>query len=176
MPPPPVTNPLGPALTDQPPPNFGQQPPGTPSEGLPLVPLTDFVSPPRPNVGSEGRTIPLRANHFQVRVPKGIIHHYEVSISPDKCPRRVNRWVCASWCPIVVVFMFFFFPQSLDWVALKYCLIPLCWKVSKYHHQHLPFLYFLVDLLVLVSYLAFIPHFKGVKLKTCWVFVSRSLL
>ncbi|GFR77219.1 argonaute-like protein, partial [Elysia marginata] len=91
VPPPPVTNPLGPALTDQPPPNFGQQPPGTPSEGLPLVPLADFMSPPRPNIGSEGRTIPLRANHFQVRVPKGIIHHYEVSISPDKCPRRVNR-------------------------------------------------------------------------------------
>ena len=91
VPPPPVTNPLGPALTDQPPPNFGQQPPGTPGEGLPVVPLSDFMSPPRPNIGSEGRTIPLRANHFQVRVPKGIIHHYEVSISPDKCPRRVNR-------------------------------------------------------------------------------------
>ncbi|XP_046362549.1 protein argonaute-2-like isoform X2 [Haliotis cracherodii] len=55
-------------------------------------PITsDFICPPRPGVGSEGRAILLRANHFQVRVPKGFIHHYDVSITPDKCPRRVNR-------------------------------------------------------------------------------------
>ena len=28
---------------------------------------------------------------FQLRLPKGDIHHYDLSISPDKCPRRVNR-------------------------------------------------------------------------------------
>lgn len=85
-PPPPGSNPLAPP--EQPPPPFGQ-PPMEPF--APAVQQADFVSPPRPNTGTEGRTIALRANHFQVRVPKGIIHHYEVNISPDKCPRRVNR-------------------------------------------------------------------------------------
>ncbi|KAK3087288.1 hypothetical protein FSP39_004190 [Pinctada imbricata] len=52
---------------------------------------TEFVSPLRPNVGLEGKPIALRANHFQIRIPKGVIHHYEVFITPEKCPRRVNR-------------------------------------------------------------------------------------
>ena len=26
-----------------------------------------------------------------MKLPKGDIHHYDLSISPDKCPRRVNR-------------------------------------------------------------------------------------
>ena len=51
----------------------------------------DFAPPKRPNVGSLGRAIALRTNFFQVRLPKGDIHHYDLSISPDKCPRRVNR-------------------------------------------------------------------------------------
>ncbi|KRZ78210.1 Protein argonaute-4 [Trichinella papuae] len=50
-----------------------------------------FLAPRRPNHGIEGRPIGLRANHFQVRIPGGFIHHYDVSISPEKCPRRVNR-------------------------------------------------------------------------------------
>ena len=54
-------------------------------------PLSEFQSPSRPNHGVEGQNIQLRANHFQVRVPRGFIHHYDVSIQPDKCPRRVNR-------------------------------------------------------------------------------------
>ncbi|KAK7474888.1 hypothetical protein BaRGS_00033843, partial [Batillaria attramentaria] len=58
---------------------------------MPPPPLADFTCPARPNHGTEGRTILLRANHFQVRIPKGYIHHYDVSITPDKCPRRVNR-------------------------------------------------------------------------------------
>ncbi len=33
----------------------------------------------------------LRANHFQISMPRGHIHHYMVSIQPDKCPRKVNR-------------------------------------------------------------------------------------
>ncbi|BFZ11365.1 hypothetical protein BsWGS_14404 [Bradybaena similaris] len=86
VPPPPVTTPIAPPEQTLTP--FGQ----TSVETLvPQTPLADFVSPPRPNTGTEGKTISLRANHFQVRVPKGIIHHYEVNISPDKCPRRVNR-------------------------------------------------------------------------------------
>lgn len=54
-------------------------------------PLPDFQCPSRPNHGTEGQPIQLRANHFQVRIPRGLIHHYDVSIQPDKCPRRVNR-------------------------------------------------------------------------------------
>jgi len=53
--------------------------------------LAEFQSPSRPNHGVDGQPIQLRANHFQVRVPRGFIHHYDVSIQPDKCPRRVNR-------------------------------------------------------------------------------------
>ena len=68
----------------------------SPSIPLPLQSsqqVADFTSPSRPNHGTEGRIIQLRANHFQVRIPKGYIHHYDVSITPDKCPRRVNRHV-----------------------------------------------------------------------------------
>ncbi|VDN24295.1 unnamed protein product [Gongylonema pulchrum] len=50
-----------------------------------------FQSPRRPNHGVEGRSIVLRANHFAVRIPGGHIQHYHVDVSPDKCPRRVNR-------------------------------------------------------------------------------------
>lgn len=38
-----------------------------------------------------GKAIALRTNFFQVKLPKGDIHHYDLSIAPDKCPRRVNR-------------------------------------------------------------------------------------
>ncbi|XP_074657018.1 protein argonaute-2-like [Tubulanus polymorphus] len=53
--------------------------------------LMEFQCPARPNHGTDGRPIMLRANHFQVHMPKGFIHHYDISITPDKCPRRVNR-------------------------------------------------------------------------------------
>ena len=53
----------------------------------------DFAPPKRPNFGTVGKPIALRTNFFQVRLPKGDIHHYDLSISPDKCPRRVNRYV-----------------------------------------------------------------------------------
>lgn len=57
-------------------------------------PTTDapiFVCPRRPNIGRDGRLISLRANHFQISMPRGYIHHYHVNIQPDKCPRKVNR-------------------------------------------------------------------------------------
>ncbi|KAL4218512.1 argonaute 1 [Mactra antiquata] len=66
-----------------------QQPPGP--GGVVAPAQVDFICPPRPNTGTDGRPILLRANHFQVRIPKGFIHHYDISITPDKCPRRVNR-------------------------------------------------------------------------------------
>ncbi|KAH7948294.1 hypothetical protein HPB52_020264 [Rhipicephalus sanguineus] len=57
------------------------------------VALPQFSCPRRPNVGTEGRPILLRANHFQISMPRGFLHHYDVTITPDKCPRKVNRWV-----------------------------------------------------------------------------------
>eukprot|EP00090_Calanus_glacialis_P010299 TRINITY_DN1867_c0_g1_i1.p1 TRINITY_DN1867_c0_g1~~TRINITY_DN1867_c0_g1_i1.p1 ORF type:complete len:964 (-),score=188.83 TRINITY_DN1867_c0_g1_i1:1805-4696(-) len=50
-----------------------------------------FICPRRPNLGREGRPIQLRANHFQISMPRGFIHHYLINIQPDKCPRKVNR-------------------------------------------------------------------------------------
>lgn len=63
----------------------GAQPPP------PAVELPVFVCPRRPNQGMEGRPITLRANHFQINMPRGVIHHYDITIQPDKCPRKVNR-------------------------------------------------------------------------------------
>uniref|UniRef100_A0A183T6C1 Protein argonaute-1 n=1 Tax=Schistocephalus solidus TaxID=70667 RepID=A0A183T6C1_SCHSO len=57
----------------------------------PIQHTVQFEPPPRPGRGTEGRPIALRANHFEIRMPKGFLHHYDVAISPDKCPRRVNR-------------------------------------------------------------------------------------
>jgi eukaryotic translation initiation factor 2C len=54
-----------------------------------VVPI--FNSPRRPNVGMDGRPIVLRANHFQITMPRGFLHHYEITITPDKCPRKINR-------------------------------------------------------------------------------------
>ncbi|XP_078481805.1 protein argonaute-2 isoform X1 [Ciona intestinalis] len=51
----------------------------------------DFQAPPRPNQGQVGKPIWLKANYFKVSIPNGDIHHYDIDIKPDKCPRRVNR-------------------------------------------------------------------------------------
>lgn len=48
-----------------------------------------FQCPRRPNLGREGRPIGLKANHFQISMPRGFVHHYDVTIQPDKCPRKV---------------------------------------------------------------------------------------
>lgn len=70
-------------------------PGGVPVQGgageLSQVVLPQFSCPRRPNVGTEGRPILLRANHFQISMPRGFLHHYDVTITPDKCPRKVNR-------------------------------------------------------------------------------------
>lgn len=52
--------------------------------------LPVLTCPRRPNLGHEGRPIMLRANHFQISMPRGFVHHYDVNIQPDKCPRKVN--------------------------------------------------------------------------------------
>ena len=54
-------------------------------------PPPDFHPPLRPSFGRIGRPILLRANHFQVKIPNCVLYHYDISIVPDKCPRRVNR-------------------------------------------------------------------------------------
>lgn len=92
----------------------GTTPTGPLSTGLPVaaagaVALVSPVAPPpdlpiltcprRPNLGHEGRPIMLRANHFQISMPRGFVHHYDVSIQPDKCPRKVCiikyfQWKC----------------------------------------------------------------------------------
>lgn len=61
--------------------------------GLEVVQPPLFVCPRRPNIGSEGRIITLRANHFQITMPRGFLHHYDITITPDKCPRKINRYV-----------------------------------------------------------------------------------
>ncbi|XP_018016166.1 protein argonaute-2 [Hyalella azteca] len=100
-----ATQPQGPAITTIVPPH---QPPGATQAALAvgdqaqsnvgaaaaaLLPpdLPTFVAPRRPNLGREGRLITLRANHFQISMPRGYVQHYDVSIQPDKCPRKVNR-------------------------------------------------------------------------------------
>ncbi|XP_069105554.1 LOW QUALITY PROTEIN: protein argonaute-2-like [Argopecten irradians] len=96
----PMFPPYTPIPPMQPEQGFGDNPPvppippvtTTPPDGsAPVQRLADFVCPPRPNHGTDGKPILLKANHFQVRIPKGFIHHYDISITPDKCPRRVNR-------------------------------------------------------------------------------------
>ena len=42
-------------------------------------------------MGSSGKQIVLKANYFKVNIPNTDLHHYDVDIRPDKCPRRVNR-------------------------------------------------------------------------------------
>ncbi|XP_041974937.1 protein argonaute-2 [Aricia agestis] len=74
---------------------------GAVAPGAPGIALVAAVAPPpdlpvltcprRPNLGHEGRPIMLRANHFQITMPRGFVHHYDVNIQPDKCPRKVNR-------------------------------------------------------------------------------------
>lgn len=67
--------------------------PRIPGEGLDPTPDPLFICPRRPNIGTEGRPITLRANHFQITMPRGFLHHYDVTITPDKCPRKINRYV-----------------------------------------------------------------------------------
>lgn len=60
------------------------------------VPEYVFKPPSRPDFGTMGRTIKLQANFFEMEIPKLEVYHYDIDIKPDKCPRRVNRYVLAS--------------------------------------------------------------------------------
>uniref|UniRef100_A0A8B9L9E9 Protein argonaute-1 n=1 Tax=Astyanax mexicanus TaxID=7994 RepID=A0A8B9L9E9_ASTMX len=60
-----------------------------------------FSMPRRPGYGTMGKPIKLLANCFQVEIPKMDVYLYEVDIKPEKCPRRVNRYVFVT--PFVIV-------------------------------------------------------------------------
>uniref|UniRef100_A0A673M7H6 Protein argonaute-3-like n=1 Tax=Sinocyclocheilus rhinocerous TaxID=307959 RepID=A0A673M7H6_9TELE len=55
-----------------------------------------FSVPRRPGYGTMGKPIKLLANCFQVDIPKMDVYLYDVDITPEKCPRRVNREVVNS--------------------------------------------------------------------------------
>ena len=49
------------------------------STGSPPLPDNPtFFCPRRPNIGRDGRPILLRANHFQISMPRGYINHYQI--------------------------------------------------------------------------------------------------
>lgn len=57
------------------------------------VPEYVFKPPSRPDFGTMGRTIKLQANFFEMEIPKLEVYHYDIDIKPEKCPRRVNRYI-----------------------------------------------------------------------------------
>ena len=71
------------------------------SPGATQVPkdaVVDFQHPSRPNQGQMGKPIWLKANYFKVEIPNSDIHQYDIDIKPDKCPRRLKRFLLLfSW-------------------------------------------------------------------------------
>ena len=49
--------------------------------------------PKRPGYGTVGRPIKLRANFFRMNISPRLsdLYHYDVEITPNKCPRTVKR-------------------------------------------------------------------------------------
>ncbi|KAL5969320.1 Protein argonaute-2 [Taenia solium] len=64
---------------------------GTPSPPTSTMHPFIFEPPARNSHGTEGRAINLKANHFEITLASEDLEHYDVAISPEKCPRRVNR-------------------------------------------------------------------------------------
>ena len=58
--------------------------------------LHDNDLPSRPGFGTRGVQIKLRCNFFPVRVPKGPLYEYEVTISPAVSIKRLKRKIFAS--------------------------------------------------------------------------------
>ena len=46
-------------------------------------------------------------------MPKGFVHHYDVAIQPDKCPRRVNRSVNVYFLPSLRTLQKLTFPKQV---------------------------------------------------------------
>lgn len=55
--------------------------------------LRQDAMPPRPDYGTKGKSIKLRTNYFPIRVPKGPLYEYDISITPTQgvSNRRVKR-------------------------------------------------------------------------------------
>ena len=49
--------------------------------------------PKRPDYGTVGRPIKLRANFFPLRISSKLtdLYHYDIEITPNKCPKAVKR-------------------------------------------------------------------------------------
>ena len=47
-------------------------------------------------------------------MPRGFIHHYHVSIVPDKCPRRVNREIIQTMVHAYSRYSYFLLRTILD--------------------------------------------------------------
>lgn len=58
---------------------------------LKSVNLNDNDLPVRPDWGTLGQPIKLRTNFFPVKVPKGPLHEYDVSIAPAVTLKRLKR-------------------------------------------------------------------------------------
>lgn len=51
----------------------------------------------RPGLGAAGKKLTVKTNYFPLKsLPDGNIHHYDVSITPEKCPPRLNRQIFAQ--------------------------------------------------------------------------------
>ncbi|KAL3224752.1 hypothetical protein MRX96_026343 [Rhipicephalus microplus] len=66
---------------------------GVVPDALGPLEITPFAPPPRPAPGTIGTPIKLRANHFTISMPGWRLYHYDVTITPEKCPHSVNREV-----------------------------------------------------------------------------------
>ncbi|PRQ33293.1 putative post-transcriptional gene silencing PAZ-Argonaute family [Rosa chinensis] len=49
--------------------------------------------PQRPNFGTVGKKIQVRANHFLVQVADRDVHHYNVTITPEVASKKIHREV-----------------------------------------------------------------------------------
>lgn len=47
--------------------------------------------PPRPDFGSNGKTIKLRTNFFPIKIPKMTFYEYDIAIAPSTTVRRLKR-------------------------------------------------------------------------------------
>lgn len=53
--------------------------------------LRDDDLPPRPDWGTKGQAIKLRCNFFPVKVPKGPLFEYDITINPAVAIKRMKR-------------------------------------------------------------------------------------
>ncbi|PWZ40147.1 Protein argonaute MEL1 [Zea mays] len=72
-----------------------QGPAHQPQEAPPLS-RKRIVPPPRPGLGTSGRKLAVRANHFFVEVSVNDIFHYDVLINPEPKARKTNRMLLSE--------------------------------------------------------------------------------